>query len=486
MKSALSDYLQIWGFENNDIIFSDGSFGFGLELTSLDSSCWSNSQINEFSQRVYQFLSGLPELLDIQFVQDITSGNSLVIQAHEETGRACENEIVNELTKLRCKKLIELDQTGQLPKQTLRLFIRKKPKESLLKKSGFFKKSKDFSRMAEDKLQIELLSLQRTKADLLAGLTQLGISCFQIETDEIVNLLYKQWNPVRDVPISGYDPDDIRHSLLFTDVSLYDRGFSLGDMHYRVVSLKLLPDATFATMSSALRELPFDSRLQMTIHIPEQQRELEALQIQRRIAYSMVSGKKSGVSDLDSEAKFRDLEVLLEQMVAQGEKVFHMSLQVILRAKSPDELDDYVSQTLLKIRELAGAEGMEETLAAFDIFSESALPNTSAKERVVRVKTSNLKDLLPLYGPWVGHKRPVILLRSRLGNLLSFDTFSSDLTSSNQIVSGGSGSGKSFLVNLLLMQSMKENPKTYIIDIGGSYKKLCEYFEGQYLPLGVS
>lgn len=485
MKTALSDYMQIWGFDGDTIIFADGSLGFGLEVIPLDAGCWSPQQVNEFSQRVAQFLNALPDGLDIQFVQDIAGGNKKLIDEHLEMAGECENPIVSTLTEIRVARLNQLDKAGLVPRHTLKLFVRKAPQGSLLEKPKFFSRTKQFQKVAEDKLSFEVSSLERVRADLVSGLEHLGMSATLIPVDEVADLLYLQWNPSRNIPRSGYDPDDVRHSLLFTDVGIYDRGFSMGDMHYRVLSLKILPDQTFATMAATLRDLPFDSRLQLTIHVPNQQKELEGLQVQRRIAYSMIAGRRSGVSDLESEAKFRDLETLLEQMVAQGEKVFHLSLQVVLRAKSQEVLDDLVSQALMKMRDLAGAEGMEETLAAFDVFSEIAIPNARAKERTKRVKTSNLCDLLPLYGPWPGHSEAKILLRSRLGSLVSFNPFSSDLTNSNQIVSGGSGSGKSFLTNILLMQMLKENPKVFVVDIGGSYKKICENFEGQYIPLGV-
>lgn len=485
MKTALSDYLQIWGFDSDTIIFSDGSFGFGLEVLPLDVSCWASTEINDLSGRIGQFLNSLPDNLDIQFIQDITGGNAKIIDEHERGLEHCENPIVSDLTKVRAERLRKLDEDGTLPRHGLKVFVRKPPQNSLLEKPKFFSRSKQFQSIAEDKLQFEISALDRVKQDLISGLSHLGMKSTSLGVDEVVDLIYQQWNPSRTVSRSGYDPDDVRHSLLFTDIGIYDRGFSMSDMHYRVLSLKLLPDQTFATMASALRDLPFDSRLQLTVHVPNQQKELESLQVQRRIAYSMIAGRRSGVSDLDSEAKFRDLETFLEQMVAQGEKVFHVSLQIILRAESQELLDDLVSQSLMKLRDLAGAEGMEESLAAFDIFSETAIPNARAKERVKRVKTSNLSDLLPIYGPWSGHREPKILLRSRLGSLVSFNPFSSDLTNSNQIVSGGSGSGKSFLTNILLMQMLKENPKVFVVDIGGSYKKICENFDGQYIPLGI-
>jgi conjugal transfer ATP-binding protein TraC len=257
-------------------------------------------------------------------------------------------------------------------------------------------------------------------------------------------------------------------------------------MYHRIISLKLLPEQTFATMARALRGLPFDSKLFLSIQVPDQQKELENLQLQRRLAFSMARGKKSGVSDIESEAKLQDLESLISELVAQGEKVFFVSLNILLRSQSEDELDEQVSETLMVLRELAGAEGMEESLAAFDIFSEFAIPNARAKERAKRIKTSNACDLLPIYGPWTGHESPRILLKSTQGSLVGFDPFSKDSTNYNQIVTGGSGSGKSFLTNVLLLQMLKENPKVFIVDIGGSYRKLSDNLSGQYIPFSLN
>lgn len=485
MKNSLSDYLQIWGFEGDIVIYGDGSYGFGFDVRPLDSSCWSTGRMNEFSGNVRQFLNGLPENIDLQFVQDIAGGNSAILETHLGYSNVCRNPTVSELTKRRFDRLKGLDSQGTLPKHSLKLIVRRRPVGALLEKPKLFSKTTNFQEISEERFAAELAATDRLRSDIATSLVQLGLKVERVSADELADLIYQQWNPTRDVPRAGFDPDDVRNSLLFTDVGISERGFSIGGMHYRIVSLKLLPDQTFATMAAGLRDLPFDSRLQLTVHSPGQQKELESLQLQRRVAYSMIAGKRSGVSDLDTEAKFRDLEGLLEQMVSQGEKVFHFGLQVVLKSRFPEILDDYVTQTLMKIRELSGAEGMEESLAAFDIFAETALPNARVKERSKRIKTSNLADLLPLFGPWGGHAEPKILLRSRFGSLVGFNPFSSELTNSNQIVSGGSGSGKSFLTNLLLMQMLNENPKVFIVDIGGSYKKICENFDGQYIQLGV-
>jgi len=484
MSAKLADYLQVWGLEGDHIIFTDGSFGLGFTLSPINSSCWSTDQANDCASKLAQFLNGLPPEIDIQFIQDIRAGNKKIIDQHLASDSS-NNKMIQELTLARVQKFQELDAEGLLPYHGLMLFVRRKPMGSLLKKASIFSRYKSFVSIADQKLQQELVVSERLAHDLETGLNMLGLMPQRLSSEEILDLIYRQWNPCREIVLGNFDPDHLRSSLLFTDVGIDNRGFSMGDYHYRIISLKLLPDQTYAVMANRLRELSFDTRLFLTIHVPNQQSELESLQTQRRIAFSMVEGKKSGVIDLESTAKFRDVETLLEQMVAQGEKVFHMSLQILVRSASADDLENKVSETLAKIRELSGAEAMEETLAAFDIFSEIAIPNSRSKERIKQMKTSNLCDLLPVFGPWSGHKEAKILLRSRLGSLVSFNPFASELTNSNQIVSGGSGSGKSFMTNILQMQMLKENPKIFIVDIGGSYKKICENFDGQYIQLGV-
>ncbi len=485
MNSAnLADYLQVWGLEGHHIIFSDGSFGFGFSLNPVDSSCWSTSAANEYSVKLMSFLNGLTVGLDVQFVADITSGNESIIKKHQDTNLS-NDPIVCELTKNRGDRFLDYDLKGILPSHSLKLFIRRKPKSVFMEKTSLFKKNNKFSVISESNLKQEIALNERLISDLTSELERLGLMPVVLTAEDILKIIYTQWNPSRNIGMGSIDPNYVRESLLFTDVGIQNTGFEIGDYNYKVISLKLLPEQTFATMSYRLRELPFDSQAYLTIHVPDQAQEIENLKTQRRMAYAMVNGKKSGVSDLESQAKLNDLEILLEQMVATGEKVFQMSLQIVLKSKTTDDLETKVFETLSKLREMSGIEAMEETLASFNIFSEIAIPHARSLERTKRIKSSNLCDLLPVYGPWKGHSEPKILLRSRLGSLVSFNPFSSELTNFNQIISGGSGSGKSYLTNLLMMQMFKDNPKVFIIDIGGSYEKLCNNFQGQYIHLGV-
>jgi conjugal transfer ATP-binding protein TraC len=486
MNHALADQLQIWGFEGDMIVFSDGSLGFGLECVPVDLNCWSDDRINSYSGRVSQFFNSLPDKIDIQFVQEIDSGNHTVIQNHHRLGDGSKNPIAKALCSARVERLLAEDGFGNLPYHGLKVFVRRPFSQVLLDKPKLFSKEKQFPAISEERLEREIQLTERLRENIAQGLSSLEIRVSPMTSDQVAKVLYHQWNPSRRVPFQSYDPEEVRQSLLYSDVGVTLNGFVIGITHFRVLSLKTLPDQTYACMAASLRELPFKSKLFVTVHIPEQMKEIETLQTQRRIAFSMAVGKRTGVSDIESTAKLQDLETLLEQMIAQGQKVFHVSVSVLLQSENEEDLENQVDLTLSKFREMSGAEAMVETLAAFDIFTQTALPNSRCKERLKKVKTANLCDLVPLYGPWPGHDSPSILLRSRQGSLLSFSPFDVSLANGNQLISGGSGAGKSYLTNILLLQMLKEDPKVFFIDIGGSYKKLTENLTGQYVELGVN
>ena len=486
MSNALADRLQIWGFENRNHVFGDGSLGFGLRCRPIDISCWSDEKINSLSEDIGRFLNGLPTDTDIQFVQEIEPGNAVVLEGHLKLAGSTKSKTASSMTSSRCTRYQALDRGGEIPVHDLLVLVRKKLSAPLVKKMSLFSNEKAFPEMTEEQMNLESESLERLKENITEGLRNIGLTSTEVSQEEMASLLYRQWNPDRTVELGDYDPDEIRSTILFSDVGIDISGFVIGKTHYRLLSLKNLPDQTVAGMASHLRELSFKSKLVVSVNVPDQLKEIESLKTQRRIAFSMVVGKRNAVADIESSAKLQDLETLLEQMIAQGQKVFHVGVQVILQSTDELDLDRQVEHALTKFRELNGAEAMVETLAAFDIFSQIAIPNARVRDRIKRIKTSNLADLIPLFGPWRGHSKASVLLRTRQGSLLTFDPFDSSLANANQLVSGGSGSGKSFMTNLLLLQMLKENPKVFFVDIGGSYRKLAENLDGQYIELGVN
>ena len=92
--------------------------------------------------------------------------------------------------------------------------------------------------------------------------------------------------------------------------------------------------------------------------------------------------------------------------------------------------------------------------------------------------------LSPIQTDFRGGGRPALLYTGRKGQLISLDLFDPRINNYNFIVSAESGAGKSFLLNNLCQQYFAQGALIRIIDIGGSYRKLCTLCSGRYIDIG--
>ncbi len=487
MNANLVDRLQVWGFEDGKLIFKDLSLGSILELTPKDISCSTDEYLNSLKSTTCDFLNGLPEGLSIQFVQMTSGGASDLMDQHKSLMQGSSSELSKSLLLERIKKISSLNENNEIIQQKLYVVLRRNFVNKLKKPKRRFKLFKSNADSEEhfsaSVLEPELKLFNQMEQNIQKSFETVGIKSKILAEDEVYSLLYKQWNPNGLISENAFNSEDIRDGLLLNDFIVTPRGFMIGQTHHRVLSLKIMPEKTYASMAEKLRELPFGSNLYLTLQVLDQANEDMALKTQRRVAYAMYSGTK-GVQDLESAAKLQDIEAVLSKRVSGETKIFSVALNVLLKNEDESILDAQVADVLAKFRELSGSEGMLESLASTPLFFDLALPNARCSERSRRMNTEVLADFLPLFGDWKGHAIPRVLLRNRSDGLVGFDPFSPTLTNYNQVISGGSGAGKSFSTNVLITHLMKEDPKVFILDIGGSYKKTTENFGGQYIPIG--
>jgi conjugal transfer ATP-binding protein TraC len=99
--------------------------------------------------------------------------------------------------------------------------------------------------------------------------------------------------------------------------------------------------------------------------------------------------------------------------------------------------------------------------------------------------SSNLADMLPLYGSVKGTKTPAQMYLNRRGETVFWDFFDSN-TNPHAIIIGASGAGKSFFVNDFILQNARSDAHFFVIDKGDSYKKLCSILGGQYVRFDLN
>jgi len=86
---------------------------------------------------------------------------------------------------------------------------------------------------------------------------------------------------------------------------------------------------------------------------------------------------------------------------------------------------------------------------------------------------------IPIQGEWSGTSTPGMLFVGRRGQILNWNPFDNKSGNYNTIVSGRSGTGKSVFMQDMLLNGLRMGVRVFILDVGRSYKKLCDLVGGQ-------
>jgi conjugal transfer ATP-binding protein TraC len=113
-----------------------------------------------------------------------------------------------------------------------------------------------------------------------------------------------------------------------------------------------------------------------------------------------------------------------------------------------------------------------------------------------RTITKESQNLLPIVSEWMGQVAPGIPLQGRRGQLTfwsPFDglfipgkEFNRPSGNFNFCVTGISGSGKSFLCNEAITNTIAVGGKSFVLDKGGSFKNLCGALGGHHITFDFS
>jgi conjugal transfer ATP-binding protein TraC len=161
-------------------------------------------------------------------------------------------------------------------------------------------------------------------------------------------------------------------------------------------------------------------------------------------------------------------QICLLSTKADASRAEH-AVRSVWRARGFDLSRDYYLQHQAFVASLPMTLGqpLQEDLVAFGRSYTKTLDNA--------VMTS------PLIAEWKGTKTPLITLFGRRGQPMGFDLFDNTGGNYNFAVAALSGSGKSVFVNEMAYRYRAADAKVWIIDVGRSYKNLCELMGGEFI-----
>ncbi len=276
-------------------------------------------------------------------------------------------------------------------------------------------------------------------------------------------------------------------------IDVDNQGLRLGDYVVKTLSFKRFPEqiwfghaANFAgDMMTGSRGLRGSFLLNVTLHFPSAEATRSRLETKRQWAVNQAYGPMLKFVPVLA-AKKKGFDVIFDAL-QEGDRPIRVNMTLTLFSPSQERAISAVSNARTYFKEL-GFELMEDKFFCLPIFL-NALPfgaDRQAMNDLFRFKTMATRHvipLLPLFADWKGTGTPVVNLISRNGQLMSLSLYDSG-SNYNCCIAAQSGSGKSFLVNEIISSYLSEGGQCWVIDVGRSYEKLCDVYDGEFLQFG--
>lgn len=271
------------------------------------------------------------------------------------------------------------------------------------------------------------------------------------------------------------------------------------DVRVKVLSLKEPPSATFPQVLEDLYTLPgeFIACLEWC-RIPNHRMRRD-LQVRRRHFFNKRVSIVNYVSpdtrpeemlvDESASATVRQLGDAMTEMEVNGHFFGECSLTLVLYDRESRALERSAAEA---VKAMAAHDGtfIEETYNLLNAWLSIVPGNSAHNLRRLALLETNYADLGFLFTLDAGQPRSshlnaeaLAIFETRHQTPYHFNLHVQDV--GHTLVLGATGSGKSFLLNFLVMHAQKYEPLTVIFDLGHSYRKLAALLEGSYLELGL-
>lgn len=262
---------------------------------------------------------------------------------------------------------------------------------------------------------------------------------------------------------------------------------TLDGYYYRAVNLHTRPeDVEFHMILAFLGKLKADYDLCVTIHSLNQ--DVAAKKVQREATLSGIIGGLRAFTYVEAEQKAIAAESLVLNSKENFQNIFHVSMAVVLRNHDLTDLTMDTNAVVQAFRLIGESEGIIDDMNHLPLFLSCLPGHGHLNIRQHYMLTDAAAQMMPLSSPWIGCAEPAILFHTDDKRLLPYDLFDPSLSAKHFLILGSTGSGKSFTTNVLLTNFYIQSDLNHvvIIDVGGSYRKLCSLFGGQYLSPDLS
>lgn len=176
----------------------------------------------------------------------------------------------------------------------------------------------------------------------------------------------------------------------------------------------------------------------------------------------------------------------INKLVADGMATAYATLSLVLMDDKIEKVEKYAEIIKTQFLNHKNWVWQDESLIPHWIFLYHLPINfepfvlKDLAKRMNTVFSENIATITPLVTGFKGVGMPVLTYVDRNGQICGVDIFESD-TNYNAIVVGETGSGKSYTMADLFMNYLMNGAKIRVIDVGESYRGLCQFVGGKYI-----
>jgi len=459
------------------------SLGSMLEFNLLPGELVDSKVESALTEAIEQlYTSGsFPEGTALQFIIYSSSSVEENIKKWEE-GKQEGRDIFKEYTHFRKEKYQNLNFRNLRGFATVRQFYKRRPTEE-----------------EKDNFRTNIESLKATLDTTAFG--QVKMDPRNVPPSELISIVTEILNDRKVKNMRYNDKHPIRKQIDYKYMHVYPNFSDISGKISRVCGISYPPDEPKLKNTVKILGDLYAERLQVIVPFLLTFNVTILDQFKKKADV----GKRQSISQMQAGgalAKFFPKTMLLAQTLQgaltraeMGKKFIRFSLHCTIFGSS-DEESKRETQKALQLLSSAGFTPFEEGTIAHSVFLAS-LPLCWAPKldkfllRQKTIMSDRIASLTPLFGDWKGTPTPVMMFKSRRGEVLTFDFFDSE-DNYNAVVAAASGSGKSFLVNDIIMSYLAEGGRAFVLDVGQSYAKLCEYLDGNFIefseddPINVS
>lgn len=506
-------YLPYRDFDINKGIYATTDDGFGLIL-----SC---SPLTNVSSNIESALesafSVLPENSYIQILLYASPNITQIVDTWEAGKIKTETDNMSKSIVESYKKFLEdkisdyISENFLAPIRNFRLIITLKVGgkqkelnmfESLSNFENFktsleryFKKYKsdETDKEIKDKqMKADYNSIVQAKDRFSGSLKKAYLNPKIMNPNELIQFMYEVMNQNHDFrSIPKWDGSYINNFVFANDnkVVVKEDETIIDKKYIRTLSVKEYPEEwSFSdvinyvgdTLSNQNHSSPF----LMALNINKLNNEKAAGNIKARA--TVTNGQQMPYS-LFPKLKYihKDLEYGMDKL-QKGAIPYYFTVQIAIFADSEQKADELSGQykayfkTLQFTLEDDKYISFPALLSMLPLGYDNKMQEFLSDKRGRIVFLENVIGLAPIVADWYG-LNPQVPLISTKGQLFGIDLFANKAGGFNAFTVGMTGSGKSVWLQWIALNYYLSNNKIWIIDIGGSYQRLCEILGGQYI-----